>query len=93
MAHGFGGGLRAAIYARVSTGDQHTIPEQVRQLEELARRRGWKIVRTVREIASGASKRAKRDERLDDARRRGLDGRHLYSGADSGVSYEDGVSA
>ena len=69
----FGGGLRAAIYARVSTADQHTIPEQVRQLEELARRRGWKIVRTVREIASGASKRAKRDELLDDARRRELD--------------------
>jgi len=35
----FGGSLRAAIYARVSTADQHTIPEQVRQLEELARRR------------------------------------------------------
>ncbi len=69
----FGGPLRAAIYARVSTIDQHTIPEQVRQLEELAARRGWKIVRTVREVASGASKRAKRDELLDAARRRELD--------------------
>jgi len=69
----FGGPLRAAIYARVSTIDQHTIPEQVRQLEELAARRGWKIVRTVRDVASGAAKRAKRDELLDAARRRELD--------------------
>lgn len=69
----FGGGLRAAIYARVSTVDQHTIPEQVRQLEELAARRGWKVVRTVREIASGAVKRAKRDELIDAARRREID--------------------
>jgi DNA invertase Pin-like site-specific DNA recombinase len=57
----------------VSTADQRTIPEQVRQLEELARRRGWKVVRTVREIASGAAKRAKRDELLDAAHRRELD--------------------
>lgn len=69
----FGGPLRAAIYARVSTINQHTIPEQVRQLEELAARRGWKIIRTVREVASGASKRAKRDDLLDAARRRELD--------------------
>jgi DNA invertase Pin-like site-specific DNA recombinase len=57
----------------VSTADQHTIPEQVRQLEQLARRRGWTIVRTVREVASGATKRAKRDALLDDARRREID--------------------
>jgi DNA invertase Pin-like site-specific DNA recombinase len=42
--HGFGGGLRAAIYARVSTSDQQTIPEQVRQLER-ARREGKRIGR------------------------------------------------
>jgi putative DNA-invertase from lambdoid prophage Rac len=57
----------------VSTADQHTIPEQVRQLVELASRRGWRIVRTVREVASGASKRAKRDELLAAAHRRELD--------------------
>jgi DNA invertase Pin-like site-specific DNA recombinase len=57
----------------VSTADQQTIPEQVRQLEQLARRRGWQIVQTVREVASGATKRAKRDELLDRARRRELD--------------------
>lgn len=69
----FGGCLRAAIYARVSTVDQHTIPEQVRQLAELARRRGWEVVRTVREVASGAAKRAMRDELLAAAHRRELD--------------------
>jgi DNA invertase Pin-like site-specific DNA recombinase len=69
----FGGRLRAAIYARVSTADQHTIPEQVRKLTELARRRGWRVVRIVREIASGAAKRAKRDELLARARRREID--------------------
>jgi putative DNA-invertase from lambdoid prophage Rac len=69
----FGGGLRAAIYARVSTADQHTIPEQMRQLEEFARRRGWPVVRRVREVASGAAKRVKRDELIAAAHRRELD--------------------
>jgi putative DNA-invertase from lambdoid prophage Rac len=69
----FGGPLRAAIYARVSTADQHTLPEQVRLLEELARRRGWEVVRIECEVASGASTRAKRNELLEDARRRALD--------------------
>ncbi len=69
----FGGGLRAAIYARVSTADQHTIPEQMHQLEEFARRRGWPIVLRVREVASGAAKRAKRDELIAAAHRRELD--------------------
>ena len=69
----FGGSLRAAIYARVSTADQHTIPEQVRQLEDFAKRRGWTIVLRVREVASGTAKRAKRDELLAAARRREID--------------------
>jgi DNA invertase Pin-like site-specific DNA recombinase len=69
----FGGRLRAAIYARVSTADQQTIPEQVRLLEELAARRGWDVVRVVREVASGASKRAKREELLASTRRREVD--------------------
>lgn len=69
----FGGTLRAAIYARVSTIDQHSIPEQVRKLEELAKRRGWTIVSKVREVASGASTRPKRDELIAAARRREID--------------------
>lgn len=69
----FGGPLRAAIYARVSTNDQHTIPEQVRQLEEFAKRRGWVVAAKVREVASGAAKRPKRDELLAAAHRREID--------------------
>jgi DNA invertase Pin-like site-specific DNA recombinase len=57
----------------VSTVDQQTIPDQVRRLSELARRRGWTIVRTVCEVASGAARRARRDELLASARRRELD--------------------
>lgn len=69
----FGGPLRAAIYARVSTIDQHTIPEQTRKLEELAKRRGWTVVMKVREVASGAAMRSKREEILAAARRREID--------------------
>lgn len=69
----FGGPVRAAIYARVSTNDQHTIPEQVRRLAEFAKRRGWTVTATVREIASGAAKRVKRDELLAAAHRREID--------------------
>jgi putative DNA-invertase from lambdoid prophage Rac len=69
----FGGRPRAAIYARVSTADQQTIPDQVRRLSELALHRGWKVVRTVREVASGAAKREQRDELLASARRGELD--------------------
>lgn len=69
----FGGGLRAAIYARVSTSDQHTIPEQLRQLEAFAAHRGWSVVSTVHEVASGAVKRAKRDALIAAAHRRELD--------------------
>ena len=43
------------------------------QLEEFARRRGWPIVLRVREVASGAAKRAKRDELIAAAHRRELD--------------------
>ena len=32
--------LRAGLYARVSTNDQHTIPLQIRALREYAARRG-----------------------------------------------------
>lgn len=64
---------RVAIYARVSTAEQKSAAEQVRQLEKLARGRGWKVVARVREVASGASKRPARDELLAAARRGELD--------------------
>ena len=48
-------GLRAGLYARVSTHDQQTLPMQNRAMREYAAHRDWQIVLQVKEIASGAS--------------------------------------
>jgi DNA invertase Pin-like site-specific DNA recombinase len=66
-------GARVALYTRVSTADQHTLPQQLRKLRELAKRRGWRVVREVREVASGRARRALRDELVAAARRREID--------------------
>src|SRR5436309_10597616 len=65
--------FRAALYARVSTNDQQTIPLQMRALREYAARRGWTIALQVKEIGSGASQRQLREKLLDAARRREID--------------------
>jgi putative DNA-invertase from lambdoid prophage Rac len=64
---------RVAIYARVSTHDQQTLPLQLAAMHEHARRRGWLIVLDAEEVASGASKRVERQRVLDAARRREID--------------------
>ena len=46
--------MRVGIYARVSTGDQQSIPMQVSQLTEYARLRNWTVTMTCEEVASGA---------------------------------------
>lgn len=43
---------RVAIYARVSTHDQQTLPLQLAAMHEHARRRGWLIVLDAEEVAS-----------------------------------------
>ena len=54
--------MRAAVYTRVSTLDQSTDCQR-RGLRNCAKARGWKIVREMQEIASGASqKRPLREE-------------------------------
>jgi len=65
--------FRAAIYARVSTNDQQTIPLQIRALREYAARRGWTIALQVKEVGSGASERQLREKLLEAARRREID--------------------
>jgi putative DNA-invertase from lambdoid prophage Rac len=65
--------LRAGLYARVSTQDQHTIPMQTRAMREYSTRRGWMIALQVREIGSGASLRERREQLLEAARRREID--------------------
>src|SRR5215472_13912510 len=65
--------LRAAIYARVSTNDQQTIPLQLRALREYVERRGWTIMLQVKEVGSGAAQRQLREKLLEAARRREID--------------------
>jgi DNA invertase Pin-like site-specific DNA recombinase len=67
---------RAALYVRVST-DQQTVENQVRELQQVAERRGWTVVEVYRdEGISGAKGRDKRpglDHMLKDAGRRRFD--------------------
>jgi DNA invertase Pin-like site-specific DNA recombinase len=64
---------RAALYCRVSTGDQH-LETQLLDLRELARQRGFEIVGEYTDVISGAkSKRPGLERLMADARRRRFD--------------------
>jgi DNA invertase Pin-like site-specific DNA recombinase len=64
---------RAAIYARVSTGEQ-TPENQLRVLREVSDRAGWTVAAEYVETASGATaKRAGLERMLADAARRNFD--------------------
>jgi DNA invertase Pin-like site-specific DNA recombinase len=64
---------RAALYCRVSTGDQH-LETQLLDLRGLAKQRGLEIVREYSDVISGAkSKRPGLDQLMSDARRRQFD--------------------
>lgn len=65
--------IRVALYARVSTYDQQTLPLQLSALREYAARRNWIIAAEVQEVGSGAKKRPQREELLASARRRKVD--------------------
>src|SRR5246127_4851883 len=65
--------VRAALYARVSTQDQQTLPMQNRAMREYAARRGWAIAMQVKEVGSGALQRQRRDKVIEAARRREID--------------------
>jgi putative DNA-invertase from lambdoid prophage Rac len=69
----FGHPLRVALYARVSTHDQQTLPLQIRAMREYAAKRGWSIVTQIKEIGSGASQPEMRETLLASARRREID--------------------
>jgi putative DNA-invertase from lambdoid prophage Rac len=71
---GFVSPMRVALYARISTHDQHTLAMQMDAMHEFATRRGWTIIDTVEEIASGAKdSRPKRQALLKAAKQRKLD--------------------
>jgi DNA invertase Pin-like site-specific DNA recombinase len=75
--------MRAAILARVSTGEQatddrHSLPEQLRAIRERCRREGWDVVATFEAPEESASvrsivKRPKLRELVEAARRREFD--------------------
>lgn len=64
---------RVAIYARVSTHDQQTLPMQLEAMRAYAERKGWQIASTVEEIGSGTKTRPRREELLRAARRKEID--------------------
>ena len=67
--------LRAGLYARVSTADQQSLPDQIDQLRAYALARGWVVVLEEPEVGSGARDRPGR-RRLTEAARRRRDRRH-----------------
>jgi DNA invertase Pin-like site-specific DNA recombinase len=69
----FGHPIRVALYARVSTHDQQTLPLQIRTMCEYAAKRGWIIAAHIKEVGSGASQREQRSMLLAAARRREID--------------------
>lgn len=72
FGHG-GSSLRAALYARVSTHDQQTLPMQLSAMRQYVRKRGWATALEVKEVGSGGALRQKREELLAAARRREVD--------------------
>jgi DNA invertase Pin-like site-specific DNA recombinase len=48
--------MKVGIYARVSTQEQ-TLPLQIKDLREFARRRKWKVEIEISDVASGAKSR------------------------------------
>ncbi len=64
---------KVALYSRVSTDEQHTLPMQMQALKKYAKNRQWKIVHQIQEIASSVNIRPKRELLLKAARLREID--------------------
>ena len=60
---------KVAIYARVSTADQASIPAQLAACRSFCLRQGWDIAQEVSDVASGAKRRALREALLAKAYR------------------------
>ena len=56
--------MRTALYARVSTKDQQTLPMQMKAMREYAKNRQWKVVKEIKEIGSGADNNRPEREKL-----------------------------
>jgi putative DNA-invertase from lambdoid prophage Rac len=66
--------MKIALYARVSTREQNSIPMQLDAMREYCKQRGWEIVIEVSEARSGKLARPRRDELIQMARKRLIDG-------------------
>ena len=64
---------RVAIYSRVSTHDQQTLPMQIRKCSDFVRSRGWRVTEKIKEVGSGAVKRPERERLLVLCRKREVD--------------------
>jgi len=53
--------MRAALYARVSTRDQQTLPMQLKIMKDYVKNRGWDTVIQIEETSSGIKERKKRE--------------------------------
>lgn len=66
--------MKAGIYARVSTHDQHTLDMQTDAMRKYAKARDWHIEIEMAEIGSGAKdSRPQREELINQAKRRQID--------------------
>ncbi len=65
--------LNVALYARVSTHEQQTLPMQLKQMREYAKKRDWTISHKIEEVGSGAKVRPQREEILKLAKQRKID--------------------
>jgi putative DNA-invertase from lambdoid prophage Rac len=84
--------VRCALYARVSTAGQQSVPQQLEALREYASRRGWTVVQEVAEVGSGAKRRPKREALMAAARAREIDAVAVYKLDRWGRSLGDLVS-
>src|SRR3954452_18347096 len=64
---------RVALYARVSTHDQKTLPLQLAALRKYAKQRGWSVVEELLEIGSGCLECPKREQLMKLARQKEMD--------------------
>ena len=65
--------MRAGLDARVSTHDQQTLGLQTEAMTSYLKDRGWKAVKQVKDVGSGAKDRPGRESLLKAARRREID--------------------
>ena len=63
---------RAALYVRVST-DHQTVENQIRELSQVAERRGWEVIEIYRDAGISVAKVRDLDAMLKDASRRKFD--------------------